>query len=89
MARINDAFEGTPFLLLGPDRWGTNDPQLGVKVNYAEINHCRALHLAMDGEAGEAMCWLTRGYSAECFPAHGRRLPLDPLRHMLRVRRPP
>jgi hypothetical protein len=28
---------------MGPGRWGTNDPQLGVKVNYADINHCRVL----------------------------------------------
>jgi hypothetical protein len=43
VARVNDALEGTPFLLLGPGRWGTNDPQLGVKVNYSDINHCRVL----------------------------------------------
>jgi hypothetical protein len=43
VARVNDALEGSPFLLLGPGRWGTNDPQLGVKVNYADINHCRVL----------------------------------------------
>jgi hypothetical protein len=43
VARVNDALEGTPFLLMGPGRWGTNDSQLGVKVNYADINHCRVL----------------------------------------------
>jgi hypothetical protein len=43
VARVNDALEGEPFLLLGPGRWGTNDPQLGVKVNYADINHCAVL----------------------------------------------
>jgi hypothetical protein len=43
VARVNDALEGTPFLLLGPGRWGTNDAQLGVKVNYADINHCSVL----------------------------------------------
>jgi hypothetical protein len=43
VARVNDALEGAPFLLLGPGRWGTNDPQLGVKVNYSDINHCRVL----------------------------------------------
>ena len=43
VARVNDALEGTPFLLLGPGRWGTNDSRLGVKVNYADINHCRVL----------------------------------------------
>jgi hypothetical protein len=43
VARVNDALEGDAFLLLGPGRWGTNDPQLGVKVNYSDINHCRVL----------------------------------------------
>jgi hypothetical protein len=43
VARVNDALEGQTFLLMGPGRWGTNDPQLGVKVNYADINHCRVL----------------------------------------------
>jgi len=41
--RVNDALEGETFLLMGPGRWGTNDPQLGVKVHYADINHCRVL----------------------------------------------
>ena len=43
VARVNDALEGQPFLLMGPGRWGTNDAQLGVKVNYADINHCSVL----------------------------------------------
>jgi hypothetical protein len=43
VARVNDALEGSPFLLLGPGRWGTNDSRLGVKVHYADINHCRVL----------------------------------------------
>ena len=43
VGRINDALEKKNFLLLGPGRWGTMDAQLGVKVSYAEINHCRVL----------------------------------------------
>ena len=43
VARVNDALEGETFLLMGPGRWGTNDMQLGVKVHYADINHCRVL----------------------------------------------
>jgi hypothetical protein len=43
VARVNDALEGESFLLLGPGRWGSNDSRLGVKVNYADINHCRVL----------------------------------------------
>ena len=43
VAHVNDALEGESFLLMGPGRWGTNDPQLGVRVHYADINHCRVL----------------------------------------------
>ncbi|HEX4826443.1 MAG TPA: PEP/pyruvate-binding domain-containing protein [Candidatus Polarisedimenticolaceae bacterium] len=43
VARVNDALEGRTFLLMGPGRWGTNDPQLGVRVHYADINHCAVL----------------------------------------------
>jgi hypothetical protein len=43
VARVNDALEGQPFLLMGPGRWGTNDAQLGVKVHYADISHCAVL----------------------------------------------
>ena len=43
VARINDALEGKSFLLMGPGRWGSNDPRLGVKVAYADINHCSVL----------------------------------------------
>ena len=43
VGRVNDALEGRRFVLIGPGRWGTNDASLGVKVSYAEINHCRAL----------------------------------------------
>lgn len=30
-------------LLLGPGRWGTSTPSLGVPVNFADINHMRAI----------------------------------------------
>jgi len=43
VGRVNDALEGRKFLLIGPGRWGSNDPSLGVKVSYAEIGHCKAL----------------------------------------------
>lgn len=43
VARVNDALEGNTFLLMGPGRWGTNDPRLGVKVHYSDIHHCRVL----------------------------------------------
>lgn len=43
VGRINDALEGECFVLIGPGRWGSNDSALGVRVSYADINHCRVL----------------------------------------------
>ena len=40
--QINDR-EITPVLLLGPGRWGTSTPSLGVPVNFAEINNISVL----------------------------------------------
>ncbi|MFH1542295.1 MAG: PEP/pyruvate-binding domain-containing protein [bacterium] len=38
-------------LLIGPGRWGTRDPSLGVPVNFAEINNIAAL-VEVDDPAG-------------------------------------
>lgn len=35
--------EKTPTLLLGPGRWGTHTPAMGVPVHFAEINHITAM----------------------------------------------
>ncbi|RJP86951.1 MAG: phosphoenolpyruvate synthase [Desulfobacteraceae bacterium] len=35
--------EQTPTLLLGPGRWGTQTPAMGVPVSFSEINHMAAL----------------------------------------------
>ena len=35
--------EQNPTLLLGPGRWGTSTPAMGVPVHFAEINHISAL----------------------------------------------
>jgi hypothetical protein len=35
--------ETMPTLLLGPGRWGTHTPAMGVPVTFSEINHIRAL----------------------------------------------
>ncbi|MFP4158359.1 MAG: PEP/pyruvate-binding domain-containing protein [Desulfobacterales bacterium] len=32
-----------PVLLMGPGRWGTHSPEMGVCVNFAEINHVAAM----------------------------------------------
>ncbi len=35
--------EKNPTLLLGPGRWGTQTPAMGVPVNFSEINHIAAM----------------------------------------------
>jgi hypothetical protein len=42
--------ETTPTILLGPGRWGTTTPSLGVPVNFAEINRISVLaEIAYEG----------------------------------------
>ncbi len=43
IGRINQRLEGKTFILMGPGRWGSNNPDLGVKVGYADIYNTRAL----------------------------------------------
>ncbi len=43
VGRINQASAGMDLLLLGPGRWGSRDPFLGLPVVFAEINHVAAL----------------------------------------------
>lgn len=40
---INRVSEGRTLVVLGPGRWGTRDPWLGVPVVFNEINHVTAL----------------------------------------------
>jgi hypothetical protein len=40
---INRVSAGRSLLLLGPGRWGTRDPWLGLPVNFNEIKHVAAL----------------------------------------------
>jgi hypothetical protein len=35
--------DGVPFLLIGPGRWGTSDPSLGIPVEWAHIAGARAI----------------------------------------------
>ena len=35
--------EGTPFMLIGPGRWGTADPGLGIPVEWAQIAGARVI----------------------------------------------
>ncbi|NLG71994.1 MAG: hypothetical protein GX495_08145 [Chloroflexi bacterium] len=40
---LDQALEGENFICVGPGRWGTSNPDLGVKISYADIYHTRAL----------------------------------------------
>jgi len=43
MGRINQASSDRTLVLLGPGRWGTRDPWLGLPVSFNEINRVAAL----------------------------------------------
>ena len=37
MGQIDQELDGEAYILMGPGRWGTSNPQLGVPVQYGEI----------------------------------------------------
>jgi hypothetical protein len=43
VGRLNKALEGHGFILVGPGRWGSANPDLGVPITYADIYNARAL----------------------------------------------
>jgi hypothetical protein len=43
VGQLNQKLRGTSFILMGPGRWGSNDINLGIRVNYADIRNTRAL----------------------------------------------
>jgi hypothetical protein len=43
IGRVNKVLEGEEFICVGPGRWGTSSPDLGVSVSYADIYNTRAL----------------------------------------------
>ncbi len=54
---LNQRLAGRPFALLGPGRWGTRDPRMGIPAGYADINNTRLLveiARAKDGVVPEA-----------------------------------
>jgi hypothetical protein len=52
IGRINRICADKKTLLIGPGRWGSRDPSLGVPVNFAEINNISALVEVDDPEGG-------------------------------------
>ncbi len=43
IGRLNAALAGKVFICVGPGRWGTTNPDLGVCIGYADIYNTRAL----------------------------------------------
>ncbi len=41
--RMNRQMEGRPYLLIGPGRWGTSDPWLGIPVKWPHISHAQVI----------------------------------------------
>ena len=54
ISRINHQMEEENFILIGPGRWGTINPDLGVRVGYADIFHSKALIEVTGGGIGGA-----------------------------------
>jgi hypothetical protein len=40
---LNAILKDDIFICLGPGRWGTSNPDLGINIGYADIYHTRAL----------------------------------------------
>jgi hypothetical protein len=43
VGQLNKTLEGRDFILIGPGRWGSADPRMGVPITYADIYNSRAL----------------------------------------------
>ncbi|HHW02450.1 MAG TPA: phosphoenolpyruvate synthase [Thermoanaerobacterales bacterium] len=43
VGKVNDVLAGEKYILVGPGRWGSSNPALGVPVNYNEIANCGML----------------------------------------------
>ena len=56
VGRVNRALKGRRYMLIGPGRWGSSNLELGVRVNYGEINNATVL-----AEVGSTR----RGYTPE------------------------
>jgi len=50
IGRLNAALKGETFIAVGPGRWGTSTPDLGVHVAYGDIYNSRAL-IELSGES--------------------------------------
>jgi len=54
VGRINARLVDESFILMGPGRWGTQNPRLGIPVGYGDIYHAKALiEVVTDDQAPE------------------------------------
>jgi hypothetical protein len=54
VGRINARLADERFILMGPGRWGTQNPRLGIPVGYGDIYHAKALvEVVIDEQAPE------------------------------------
>ncbi len=49
LGKLNASLAGEVFICLGPGRWGTSNPDLGVPIGYSDIYNTRAL-IELSGE---------------------------------------
>jgi len=49
IGKLNGALGGESFICVGPGRWGTSNPDLGVHIDYADIFNSKAL-IELSGE---------------------------------------
>jgi len=49
IGELNEALQDKTFIAVGPGRWGTSSPDLGVHVSYSDIYNSRAL-IELTGE---------------------------------------
>lgn len=54
ISRLNSELHESTFICIGPGRWGTSNPELGVKVGYSDIYNARALIELTGGGTGPA-----------------------------------
>ena len=50
IGRINQRLSDEVFILMGPGRWGSNNPEIGIPVGYADIYKAKALIELAEGE---------------------------------------
>ncbi len=49
IGRLNEKLAGKIFICVGPGRWGTSNPDLGVRIGYSDIYNTRSL-IELSGE---------------------------------------